>query len=122
MRFRKFTNSNINSQWKLMLGPYDQQTASDNLRSTQTLIDNVTPTVIFSANLFGQRSHIDLVNSSTGGQIIRYGLNPSFGAPIKGIPMLPGQGKTLKNWNLSITAIGSAAGGLLDIFIASSSP
>jgi hypothetical protein len=55
-------------------------------------------------------------NTSAGGQIIRIGVNPSFG-PNAGIPLNPGDFYFFDNFNLPISAIANGAGGLLSLII-----
>jgi hypothetical protein len=56
-------------------------------------------------------------NESTGGQIIRYGIAPSFGAPAKGTLMNPGDVIILDNIAISFNVIANGAGALFGVSI-----
>lgn len=56
-------------------------------------------------------------NNSPAAQTIRIGSAPSFGAPPLGMPLTPLDQLTLYDVRLTLNAIGSAAGGLLEVLI-----
>jgi hypothetical protein len=62
--------------------------------------------------------YLQFHNGSTGGQNISIGIAPAFGGTPAGIPLQPGDFILFAGVSLSLGAIATAAGGLLDVFIA----
>jgi hypothetical protein len=83
----------------------------------QVAVGNAAVVVLVTASAL-YSYYAQLHNGSTGGQNISVGITPAFGGSPAGIPLQPGDFILFTGFSLSLGAIASAAGGLLDVFIA----
>lgn len=90
--------------------PYDTLTAETEL-TVGAVLQNVLTSVA------GTRYLVTLYNASAGGQKIRFGTAPAFGAPNVGQLLIPGAAAVLENISINVNAIADAAGGLLSVLI-----
>ena len=110
MEVRLFGSSASTVAGSTLVRPYTVLVAE-----TQLTISDAAVTVVLAAGAFSYL--VQLKNTSAGGQVIRVGAVPTFAVTPKGIPLDPGDYLTWYGLGVSLAAIASVAGGLLESFI-----
>ena len=107
----------MGSQARLSVPPVSRSDPYKTLVTEFQLPVNAAPLVAVLAAVAATTYLVVLRNSSAGGQMIRIGTAPDFGAPIAGLMLAPGDIVIFDSYDADINAIADGAGALLDTFI-----